>query len=195
MISAGQWTRIKYTIDCAGIQGPMGPTGPNGLGVLGDIGITGPTGPTGPIGPPGPTGPTGPTGPEGPTGPTNLQIEKINISANHIIRPTIEEKYKTFIIVPSAAGFNVQINVNNFVSLSEGSPLFNIIDGNYYIMIKNGGQHSFNLSVINAVDVDPPQAIPVNGRTLNPDGQITSTSRLIFVHCQITGEYVSVMVL
>jgi hypothetical protein len=186
MISASEWTKLRYSVDCQGIAGPTGPTGPQGIGAVG------PTGPSGPAGIIGNTGPTGPTGSRGGTGPTgvdgtpNLGIEIINILASPItISLTPADKYKTY-IVPTIGTVEVRFDVTN---------LKGTIDNDYYIRVKNGGTGEYSLQVTSATSVFP-SGVPLKppGRIIGPGG-FTITTDIVTIHCRINGSFVFVNIL
>jgi hypothetical protein len=187
MISASEWTKLRYSVDCQGIAGPTGPTGPQGIGAVG------PTGPSGPAGLIGDTGPTGPTGSRGGTGHTgvdgtpNLGFEIINVAVSPTtISLTPADKYKTYIVVSSSTLAEVRFDVTNLKGTN---------DNDYYIRVKNGGTIQYNLRVISATSVFP------SGIILKPPGRstdsagITDTTRIVTIDCRINGSLVFVNIL
>jgi hypothetical protein len=128
MLTAGQWTKIKLTNACPGLNGPIGPTGPEGEGTIGEIGETGPEGPLGDTGPRGDTGGVGVTGPQGPPGPQLLKIVFVNLDTNpKIISLTNADIYNTYILN--------RVSTNNVVQFNLPSTLGDGRD--FWIMIKN----------------------------------------------------------
>jgi hypothetical protein len=131
MLTASQWTRLKLTNSCAGLNGPMGPTGPEGEGTIGEIGETGPEGPPGNTGPKGGIGGIGITGPAGPTGPQLLNIEFINLESmpDPIVSLTSSDVYNTYVLQKTTEDSMdiVQFNLPDVVD----------DDKTFWIMIKN----------------------------------------------------------
>jgi hypothetical protein len=188
MLTAGQWTRIRFTVNCEGSQGPTGPVGPAGPGEPGDPGDQGEVGDTGFTGPTGPTGPEGDQGNTGPIGPSTLPIQKIEFSLNYDLILELEDKYKTFICIPTTSSSTISIDADALLNALD--------DNNYYIIIKNASEYSFTLNFATSSNVTSlTPSVVVNPLTLETSGPtysgvdtsgpiIKNTSKLTYVQVQ-----------
>ena len=138
MLTASQWTRLKLSNSCVGLNGPMGPTGPEGEGTIGEIGETGPEGPPGNTGPQGGRGGIGITGPVGPTGPQLLNIEFIDLDTlpDVTVSLTSSDVYNTYVLQgTSLSSTVVQFDLPDAVD----------DDKAFWIMIKNDSSSSIRI--------------------------------------------------
>lgn len=177
MLTAGQWTQVRYTVNCEGLIGPTGATGPTGDGILGDVGNTGPIGNTGPQGGTGPTGPSGRTGNTGPIGPSSLSVSKLNLTGGSSSQTlTITDKHTTFLISSTNDDSVLTMNPINLLNMS---------DTDYYISFKNRGPNRCNIQLINcdsnisSITLLPPTIIsgPI----------ITQPSSIVYIYFQPIG--------
>jgi hypothetical protein len=185
MISASDWTKLRYSVDCAGTQGVQGPTGAIGIGAIGPTGPTGPGGIAGNTGPTGPVGSAGGTGPTGVIGTPDLEFEVIDLTPGDVtISLGHADKYKTYVGVTSVIR-TLTFDVDNLRGTN---------DNDYYINFKNGSTGEVVLQITGANSIFP-AGVTFKGLASFTSGSVIVTSKVITIQCKINGSFVSVTVL
>ena len=121
MMTSGQWTAYKNTVNCPGNGGPQGPTGPPGTSAVGSVGENGVQGNSGTGGQ---SGPTGPSGLPGIPGSSSLVSAAFITGFDPIIPITSADNYKLFVI---------NVDINSLISITTSGTFPEL----FYIMLKN----------------------------------------------------------